>query len=304
MRILLVVNPFASSVTPRGRVVIQRALRSGHDLQVVETTRRGQATRFAQDAATRGIDVVAVLGGDGTVNEAANGLVGTGTSLAPLPGGSTNVFARSLGYPNDPVAASRTLAAALLVGSTRRAGLGIVNGRYFCFHTGIGFDASIVRSVEQRATVKRWAGHVLFAAAGLSTWWRSDRRSPTFAVRHGDGSTVDGAAFAIVLNTDPYTYLGNRPFHVTDAARLDRGLTVVAMRDLRASTLLGAMSGALTGRGLHTTSRISVVSDLDRAVIAGHPAVPYQMDGDDLGDSERLVFRHAPDAISLVVPPT
>ena len=106
MKIVLIANASASSVTARTRVVIQKALSADHEVELAETSRRGHATRLAKGAAAQGVDVVAVLGGDGTLNEAANGVVGTSTALAALPGGSTNVFARTLGLPDDPVHAT------------------------------------------------------------------------------------------------------------------------------------------------------------------------------------------------------
>ena len=106
LKVLLLVNSSASSVTARGRVVIQKALSADHDVTLAETSRRGHATRLAQGAAADGVDVVVVLGGDGTLNEAANGLAGTSSALAALPGGSTNVFARTIGLPNDPIEAT------------------------------------------------------------------------------------------------------------------------------------------------------------------------------------------------------
>ena len=103
LRILLVVNAFASSVTARNTVVVHRELSQRHEVEIVETNRRGHATRFAQDAARRGLDVVIGFGGDGTLNEVATGVAGTDTALGVLPGGSTNVFARTLGLENDPL---------------------------------------------------------------------------------------------------------------------------------------------------------------------------------------------------------
>jgi diacylglycerol kinase family enzyme len=153
LRLLLVVNSFASSVTARNTVVVHRELAQNHEVEVVETNRRGHATRLAQDAARRGLDLVVGFGGDGTLNEVATGIAGTDTALGVLPGGSTNVFARTLGMPNDPVAAVKTLAAGLNAGDLRPIGLGRVNGRYFCFHTGIGFDAAVVRHVERHASL-------------------------------------------------------------------------------------------------------------------------------------------------------
>ena len=166
MKVLLIVNPSASSVTARTRIVIQKALSADHRLEVAATTRRGHATRLAQSASNDGMDVVVVLGGDGTLNEAANGLAGTDTALAALPGGSTNVFARTIGLPDDAVEATGALLDAIEAASIRRIGLGAIGDRYFLFHAGIGFDAAVVEQVERRGgLLKRFAGHPLFIAA-------------------------------------------------------------------------------------------------------------------------------------------
>ena len=192
MKVLLLVNSSASSVTARGRVVIQKALSADHEVTLAETSRRGHATRLAQSAASSGTDVVVVLGGDGTLNEAANGLARSACALAALPGGSTNVFARTIGLPNDPIEATGDLLDALASDSIERVGLGVVNGRYFLFHVGMGFDAAVVAQVERRAGLKRYAGHPLFVYAGFDTWIRHfDRSRPRFSVRFADGTVVD-----------------------------------------------------------------------------------------------------------------
>ncbi|MDQ3106583.1 MAG: NAD(+)/NADH kinase, partial [Actinomycetota bacterium] len=215
MRVLLLVNASASSVTARTRVVIAKALSADHEVEVTETNRRGHATRVAQGAAADGVDCVVVLGGDGTLNEAANGLAGSSTALGVLPGGSTNVFARTIGMLNDPIEATGQLLAALADEHVERVGLGSVNGRYFLFHVGMGFDAAVVEQVEKRSSLKRYAGHPLFVYAGFATWFRYfDRKRPSIRVRAGaSGAEVD-AFFAICLNTNPYTYLGNRALNI------------------------------------------------------------------------------------------
>src|SRR5918999_609899 len=207
VKLVLLVNSKASSVTPRSRVVIGKALSADHEVTLAETSRRGHATRLAQGAAASGVDVVVVLGGDGTLNEA------------------TNVFARTIGLPNDPIEATGVLLDALARRSIRRVGLGSVNGRYFLFHTGVGFDAAVVEQVERRSGLKRYAGHPLFVYAGFDTWIRHyDRTRPRFAVQFpeagpgpGDadgaaveGTVVDDGYLTIVLDTNPYTFLGNR----------------------------------------------------------------------------------------------
>lgn len=304
MRICLVVNSFASSVTARNTVVVHRRLSRDHEVELVETNRRGHATRFAHDAARRGVDVVVGYGGDGTLNEVATGIAGTDTGLGVLPGGSTNVFARTIGLVNDPVAAAEQLAGGIDADDLRPIGLGQVNGRFFCFHTGVGFDAAVVEAVERRASLKRWLGHPLFISAGLSTWARGyDRHHRHFTVATGAG-TVEGF-FTIVLNTNPYTYLGNRPLDLSHAATLDRGLVALTFRTLRATTLIGAIAGALRGGGVRPSAHLDEQIDLDALVIQAldpDQPFPYQVDGDYLGETDRLEFRHVPDAVRLVWP--
>jgi diacylglycerol kinase family enzyme len=304
MRILLLVNASASSVTARTRVVIAKALAADHDVEVAETSRRGHATRLAQGAAAAGVDCVVVLGGDGTLNEAANGLAGTKCALGVLPGGSTNVFARTIGMVNDPIEATGQLLAALGARSIRRVGLGSVNGRYFLFHVGMGFDAAVVEQVERRAGLKRYAGHPLFVYAGFATWFRHyDRSRPRLAVQPDDGPVVDDVYFAICLNTNPYTYLGNRPLNIAPDAGLDKRLAMVAVRTMAFVPLLSIVASAL-GLGVQVRRRrkVAYLPDLAGATAVGYGPFPYQVDGDFLGETEQLVFRHEPDVLDLVLP--
>ena len=315
MKILLVVNSFASSVTARNTVVVHRRLSRGHDVEVVETNRRGHATRFAHDAARRGIDVVIGFGGDGTLNEVATGIAGTDTALGVLPGGSTNVFARTLGMPNDPVDAADHLANGIDADAIEPIGLGQVNGRYFCFHTGIGFDAAVVERVERHGSLKRWLGHPLFIWAGITTWLTGyDRRVPHFRLHdddndghdHGDNDAAPGidGYFTIVLNTNPYTYLGNRPLDLSPAATLDRGLVAITFTAMTAPSLLGSLAGALRGGGVRPADHLDVRTDVRHLVVEHETPFPYQVDGDALGTTTRLEFVHVPDAVRLVRPLT
>jgi diacylglycerol kinase family enzyme len=299
MRLLLIVNSSASSVTARGRVVIQKALSADHDVTMAETSRRNHAARLAQGAARDGVDVVVVLGGDGTLNEAANGLAGTQTALAPLPGGSTNVFARTIGLPNDPIEATGALLAGLAGGRIEPVGLGSVNGRYFLFHVGLGFDAAVVEQVERRAQFKRWAGHPLFVFSAFTTWIRHyDKSRPRFEV---DG--VPGY-FTIVLNTNPYTFFGNRPLDLVPEATLERGLAVVTFKTLAFDKVLRAAATALAGNDIRRLKWLDVRTDVESLKVVGTEGepFPYQVDGDYLGEVAELEFRHEPDVLRLVLP--
>jgi diacylglycerol kinase family enzyme len=313
---MLIVNSFASSVTARNTVVVQRRLSEGvrdgsdqsrrphrHQVEVVETNRRGHATRFAHDAARRGVDVVIGYGGDGTLNEVATGIAGTDTALGVLPGGSTNVFARTLGMPNDPVEAVEHLVRGIDAADFRPIGLGQVNGRYFCFHTGIGFDAAVVQQVERHGSLKRWLGHPLFIYAGLSTWASGyDRKHPHFSVTGDGGPDLSDGYFTVVLNTNPYTYLGNRPLDLSPHAELDQRLVAITFTTMSARAILTSLAGALRGGGVKPAPHLDVRTDVSQLTESHDEPFPYQLDGDALGETTHLDVTHVPNAVKLVYP--
>ena len=284
-------------------MVIQKALSADHEVTAAETSRRGHAARLAQGAAATGTDVVVVLGGDGTLNEAANGLAGSTTALAPLPGGSTNVFARTLGLSDDPVEATGSLLDALHRNSIRCVGLGSVNKRYFLFHCGMGFDAAVVAQVEKRGQLKRYAGHPLFIYAAVNTWLRHyDRKRPWFSVVHDDGTVVNNGYFAICLNTDPYTYLGTRPLTLAPEATLDAALTMITIRSLRLGRVLTLSLAALRGKPIGSRRIVDYHANVAGFTVRGHRPFPYQVDGDYLGEVSTLRFQYEPDVLRLVMP--
>jgi diacylglycerol kinase family enzyme len=306
VRLLLIVNPTASSMTPRRRLRIQQLLGEHHRLEVAETYRRGHATRLARNAARDGIDVVAVAAGDGTLNEAADGLIGTDTALAPLPGGSTNVFARTLGIPNSIMPATQQLVASLEAHSLRRVGVGVGNGRHFLFHLGAGFDAEVIEQVEQHHWVKRWLAHPAFAVTAVTTFFRGfDRTKPAYRVEDADGTPIADGYFAIVSNTKPYAFFGPRPLMVTHDAGLDRSLALTMFTRLAVTPTVAAIGSALArGNRLAKNDAIVQRADLDALTfVACQGPFPWQVDGDYLGEVERLEVRYEPDCLTLVVPP-
>lgn len=309
MRVTLIVNPFASSVTPRIRVGIQKLLADKHDLEVIETTKGGHAIRLAHRAARAGADVVVALGGDGTINEVANGLMdGTPpddrSAIVPLPGGSTNVFARSLGYPNDPLEATAVLVEALDQGSTLLASVGVANGRAFLFHAGAGFDAAVVDRVEGRGPLKRYIGHPLFVATTIGTWLTGvDRKNPWFSVETDDGRRVDETQLAVALNCNPYTYLGARPLDLAPEAGLTTPLSIVALRTLAMHKLVPAAIDAIrSDRGVPETDNTHHWDQVHGATLRGYRAFPYQLDGEAMAPVTQLRLEHRAQAVKLVVP--
>ncbi|MFM7069109.1 MAG: diacylglycerol/lipid kinase family protein, partial [Actinomycetes bacterium] len=290
----------------------RRVLSEVGDVYIAETRRRGHATALARAAARNGTDCVVVLGGDGTLNEVATALSGTDTAVAALPGGSTNVFARTLGMPENWVDADRLIAAAINAGSVRPIGLGEANGRFFCFHVGAGWDAALVARVERRAELKRYAGHALFTAAGIRTFFGGyDRTQPHFGVTFpgagADGSdiVVPDGYFTVVMNSDPYTYVGKRPFTVAPGATLDQPFSVITLRSMRVRAFVPLMFDALADRsGISSNDNVHVVHGVSEVILHRTTSMPFQVDGDYLGEAETLHFRHHPDAVRLVWPAT
>ncbi len=304
LRLRLVVNPAASTVNAKSRRAVLDALEA-HHVSLVETTERDHATVLAQEATAEGVDAVFVLGGDGTVNEAANGLMESGTEIpmAPLPGGSTNVFTRTLGLPRKPGPAAATAVAALEQGSVRRLPVGMANGRAFLFHVGIGFDAAVVAQVERRPHLKRKLGQAIFVYAAFDTWFRHyDRSRPRFRVETADGTEVDGY-FTICLNTNPYTYLGVRPFNVAPGATGEDGLTPVTLRRFSVGTLLGVTARALgSGDSVGRHPAVDLRRKQSRVVVHGNGPFPWQADGDFLGETTELVLTQADRPLVVVDP--
>lgn len=282
--------------------MIQKALAADHEVTVAETTRKGQAIRLAHGAARSGTEVVVTLGGDGTINEAVNGLLGETCWVAPLPGGSTNVFARTVGYPNDAIEATGTLLEALADRSVIEASVGMANKRAFLFHVGTGLDAAVVARVERRGQLKRWVGHPFFVAATVATWCQQLSDHSSFMVETDDGRSVSGAQQAVAMNTTPYTFLGTKALHLTPEAGLDVPLSMAVLTTLWPRVLPNLLRSLRRPTGLASRSGAIHWDDVHGAVITSQTPFPYQLDGEVLDPVTELRLEHRPRAIQLVVP--
>jgi diacylglycerol kinase family enzyme len=308
MRVLLLVNPAASSVTPRKRRAIRRILAGEHDVEVAETSRRGHAMLLARAATRDHFDVVAVYAGDGTLNEAASGLLHTDTVLAALPGGSTNVYSQTLGYPRSADDAARALLDALDRGAMKRVSVGMTNDRPFLFCTGIGFDASVIRRVERHSRrIKRLASHPLHIAAAFQTFFSADGRRVRVDIEVDDGTglvrAIPDVRFGIVSKTTPYTHLGRLSLHVNRNADLDTRLSLTAFTQLRALSLIGgAASSIRSGKFLRRRKDVVQLDDVAGLHVRAAAPFPYQVDGDDVGDTDELRIGLAPDALTVALP--
>lgn len=310
---MLIANPKATSTSRRARDILIRAFTGDLDVVLAETAHRGHATELAREAAEEGYDVVIALGGDGTVNEAVNGLLAKGPSpdlpaLAVLPSGSANVFARSLGLPGDPVGATKSVLEALRAGRHRTIGLGTASHagapeRYFTLNAGVGLDAEVVREVERRRAAGATAYTSLYVRTAVQHFLTgTDRRRPALTLEQPGRPPKKGLFLAFVSNTSPWTYMNRIPLNPSPKAHFSRGLDVFAMRSLQIGATLGAAAQMLTARSRPLQGRHVVnVHDASEFTLSAERPVAFQLDGDYLGEQRSVTFRSVPKAIRIVI---
>ncbi len=302
-RMLIIVNPYATTVSDRLKNLVVYALRGSYLVDAIDTESRDHATELCREAARSGYDVVVAFGGDGTVNEAANGLAGSDTPLSCLPGGRTNVYCRMLGIPTDVVDATEHLLQLADDWRPRRVDIGLVNDRHFLFSAGVGLDASVVERVDAHPRMKARLGEWYYTWTGIGTFNRRYLlRPPRLEASLGE-ERVRGVT-AIVQNAAPYTYFGNRPVHMGEGATLTSGdLAGVILRRASPVDIPTIIWRALSRRfrlarhrrvhGFSGLRELSVRSLDDRPL-------PVQVDGDYIGEATEVVFAVKPGGIAVV----
>ena len=299
---LVIVNPGASAVSaPLERRVLD-ALGARFAVEAVRTRGPGVATGRARDATAQGYDLVVALGGDGTVREVAEGLIGSGTPLAVLPGGATNVFARLLGLPRDVLDAVECL---LQMAGRLDPGLidtGRANGRTFLFSAGAGLSASMVERVERRPRLKARLGRHHFAYAALRTFLGEYLRDPPRVRVEVEGVAIEGVT-AIAQNADPLSFFGSLPLHVAPAAGLETGSLSVSVLERARITQLVTLLPRLFGRGAaeHPHVRSIEARAPVRVTALGEP-FPLELDGDPQGSFYALELTVAPRSLAILRP--
>lgn len=295
-RVVLIVNPFSTEVTP-GRIAAVRAALAGRcDVSYWETERRGHARELAE-AAVGQADAVVVFAGDGTYNEAINGAGGR-LPFGFVPGGGASVFPRALGLPRDPVRAALQVVDAIDRGRSTLITLGRFNGRRFCFSAGIGFDADIVRRVDRRGRDRngRRAGAARFLATAFETLAESRFRIEPQLEVVGRGR----AALVVAINGHPYTYAGRVPVHLLRDASFRLGIDFVAPRAITPATVAPLALGLFRGT-LATDPRTFTGHDVDSFVVRCDRPLPAQADGEDLGDVTEGLFESEREALTVLI---
>jgi diacylglycerol kinase family enzyme len=302
-RMLIIVNPYATTVSDRLRHLVVYALQGRFEVDAVDTEARGHATEICREAAQEGYDVVVAFGGDGTVNEAANGLLGSPTPLCCLPGGSANVFGKMLGIPGDVVDATEHLLAMADDWRPRRVDLGVVNGRCFTFASGLGLDASVVERVDANPRMKARLGAYYFTWVAVKTFMRRYLvNAPRLEVQAGE-QTLEGVT-AIVQNGSPFTYFQNRPIEIADGAALDSGALAGGVLHRATPVAMPFIAWrAFSPRARVADHRqVSGLSDLHELTVrsSDERPLPLQVDGDYVGEVLEARYSIMPLALNVV----
>ena len=296
-------------MSDRLKHLVVYALQGRYDVEAVDTQRSGHATELCREAASEGYDVVVAFGGDGTVNEAANGIAGSGTPLSCLPGGATNVYCRMLGIPNDVVDATEHLLALVDDWAPRKIDLGTVDDRRFVFACGVGIDATVVERVDAHPRLKATAGPYYYSWAAISTFYRRYLYNAVRVRVESGGQAAEGVT-AIIQNSDPFTYFASRPIRVCEGAALDSGalslgvLKRARQRDM--PTLIPRLFSETKPAARHrqvehlenvAAATVRSVSKTKEGLVR---PFPLQVDGDYIGEHTEVALGIDPGALTIV----
>ncbi len=302
------VNPKATTTTDVTRDVLISALADKFHLEVVTTTHRGHAGELAQRARTEQMDCILTLGGDGTVHEVVNGLLADGPRpdlpvLGTVPGGSANVFARALGFPQDAVESTGLLLRAMREATTRTIGLGMVDDRYFTFTTGLGIDAEIMMRMDAARADGKSATPTRYLATTLRHFFRgSERKTPALVLHRPGEQPVDGVHLVIVQNTSPWTFFGAHPINPSPKASFETGLDLWGTRSLRVPTALRLGTRMVLSRAKGSPKNVIAWHDVDEFRITATRPTAMQVDGEVAGEITDVSFRSVPNALRVYVP--
>ena len=315
MRAVLIVNPNATSTTPAGRDLLAHALESRAQLTVVHTDHRGHAIEIARDATAAHVDVIIVHGGDGTVNEVVNGVLGPPGSPPPasapavgvVPGGSANVFARSLGISPDPVEATNQLVDLLGLHDRdrgwRRIGLMSCGERWGVFTAGMGVDGEVVAAVEAQREKGRKVTAARYIRTAVPLLLRSARREPTMTLQLPGREPIGGVHFVFVSNSSPWTYANNRPVWTNPTTTYETGIGVFATTGMNVFANLRLARQMLAKRPRMEAKHLIRDDDLPWLHVTSNTPVATQIDGDYVGPRRAMTFTAVPDALGVVAPP-
>ena len=315
MRAVLIVNPSATSTTRATRDLLAHALESRAKLTVEHTDHRGHAIEIAREAAGDGIDLLIVHGGDGTVNEVVNGVLGEcgqaprddAPAIGVVPGGSANVFARALGISPDPIDATNQLIDLLSehrrTKSWRRIGLMDCGERWGVFTAGMGVDGHVVAAIEAQRDRGRKVTAARYIRVAVREVLASTRKEPALTLHLPDHDTLSGVHFAFVSNASPWTYANTRPVWTNPSTTFETGLGIFATTSMNVWANLRLVRQMLSQKAKIRAKHLVRNDDLPWIRVTSASPVACQIDGDYLGLREDMTFRSVPEALGVVAPP-
>jgi diacylglycerol kinase family enzyme len=307
VRGLLIVNRYATSMTGTVTDLAVRSLAGLVDLDVERTRYRGHARELA--AAARA-ELIIVHGGDGSVNEVVNGIMGRDGAgekplIAVIPGGGANVLARALGLPVDAAAAIRRVREVIAAGRYRTIGLGLAADRYFTFSAGLGLDAEVVGEVDRLRAEGRRESTSLFLRTIVRQYYHgTDRRRAALTLERDGEPPISDLFMTIITNRSPWTYFRDRPLLPVPNPDFNSGLDVLALRRIRLTTILNAVGQMLYVRSRPPRGRdmLSVQGSESLTLRSARP-IAFQVDGEYLGETEAVKFQFVPHAVRVVASP-
>lgn len=291
MKVRAILNPRAGVGVRGTREAVERGRPLWRDYAVYMTREPGHATALARDAVAAGADLVLAVGGDGTVNEVAQALIGTSAALGVVPVGSGNGLARALRVPLRPPDAL----AALESGVRRRIDVGLLNGLPFLNVAGLGFDAEVGHAFHERG--RRGGRRGLLGYVRLSLLVLRDYRPPRVSVAAGpDRLELD--AFLVTFANGPQYGSGAV---INPGGKLDDGrLEVVAFEAGPLWRTLATAPRLFLG-GLERSPRYHRLAGTGARVESAR-AVAVHRDGDPAEPVERVEVGLLSRALAVVVP--
>jgi len=300
VEVVLVVNPAARNVSPEATSATVDRWGREHQLTVVHS-RRDDPELGAVRAVLPAAGAVAVLSGDGLLNRVANVMADAtcDAALVPLPGGTTNVVARSLGMSRSLPVANEQALTALASGATARRGWGRLNDRGFLANAGIGLDAAVVAEVESRPRAKQRFGHLWFAVAAVRELAGPARR---VRLMREPAPGPHEAFWVVAMASHPFSFAGPRPLELLPpTAAWGDGIWLMSFPPMRLGRLARLGTRVLmTSRGITSADGVELRKLTTQASFVSSIRVQSQVDGEHLPATERFVFRWQPDALRLV----
>lgn len=323
VRALLISNPNSTSITERLTRSVVAELRAvpGMKVRAQFTGHSGHATAMVTGMTRDDFDVIVCMGGDGTVHEVVNGLLGSSDdgrpgrtaeelpAIAVIPSGSANVLAGAMGLPREARLAARVIGELLTEGRERRLTVGRAGERWFVVNTGMGIDADVVSTIEDvRAEGK--SAHALRYLPAVMAAWNRVRQNPPRLTAEVNGEVVgENLPLVIVSNSNPWTFLGDLAVVTNPGTRLDTGLGFFGMTSLQGVRgLVGALRLTGTGdsmwRALKVAEREIRFDDVDHVRLRSERPLNLQIDGEYVDERDHLDITCARGAISFIAPDT